>query len=148
EAGASVALVDIDAEALREAEAELLGTGHRMLGVHCDVADEEQIAAAVRSTVDTFGGLDVACNNAGIQSPATDAAEESDRVNAVDLRGIRACMEHELAQMGRQESGAIVNCSAPGGFVGEPGRAAHHASRQEVIDLTRSAAVEHAPRGV
>lgn len=148
EAGASVALVDIDAEALREAEAELFGTGHRMLGAHCDVADEEQVAAAVRSTVDTFGGPDFACNNAGVQSPATGAAEESDRVNAIGLRGIRTCMEHELAQMGRQGSGAIVNCSAPGGFVGEPGRAAHDASKHEVIDLTRSAAVEHAARGV
>lgn len=151
-AGASVTLVDADAEALREAEAELRGTGHRMLGVHCDVADEEQIAAAVTSTVDTFGSLDFAYNNAGIQSPTTDAAEEPaevfDRVNAINLRGIWASMKHELAQMRRQGSGAIVNCSSLGGLVGNPGRATYHASKHGVIGLTRSAALEYASRGV
>ena len=100
----------------------------------------------------TFGSLDVAYNNAGIQSPVTDAADETadafDRVNAVNLRGIWASMKHELARMRTQGSGAIVNCSSLGGLVGLPGRAAYHASKHGVIGLTRSAALEYAPRGI
>lgn len=151
-AGAAVTLADVDAEALATAETELREAGHRVLGVGCDVADEDQVAAAVASTVETFGSLDVAYNNAGIQSPATDAADESaevfDRVNAINLRGIWASMKYELAQMRSQGSGAIVNCSSLGGLVGNPGRAAYHASKHGVIGLTRSAALEYASRGV
>ena len=106
----------------------------------------------MRATVDTFGRLDMAFNNAGIQAPPTDAADEPaetfDRVNAVNLRGVWACMKHELAQMRTQGSGAIVNCSSLGGLVGLPGRAAYHASKHGVIGLTSSAALEYAPRGV
>jgi NAD(P)-dependent dehydrogenase (short-subunit alcohol dehydrogenase family) len=150
EAGAAVTLVDVDA--LAAAERELAAAGHQVLAVHCDVADEEQVAAAVATTVETFGSLDLAYNNAGIQSPMTDAADETadvfDRVNAINLRGIWASMKHELAQMRTQGSGAIVNCSSLGGLVGLPGRAAYHASKHGVIGLTRSAALEYAPRGI
>lgn len=152
EAGAAVTLADVDADALAAAERELAEAGHRVLAVRCDVADEEQVAAAVATTVATFDSLDLAYNNAGIQSPMTDAADETadvfDRVNAINLRGIWASMKHELAQMRTQGSGAIVNCSSLGGLVGLPGRAAYHASKHGVIGLTRSAALEYAPRGV
>ena len=123
-----------------------------MLGVSCDVSDEDQVAAMVKATVDTFGRLDMAFNNAGIQVPPSDAADEPaevfDRVNAINLRGVWACMKHELRQMRAQGSGAIVNCSSLGGLVGLPGRAAYHASKHGVIGLTRSAALEYAPRGI
>ncbi|MGH2618640.1 MAG: SDR family oxidoreductase, partial [Thermomicrobiales bacterium] len=71
-----------------------------------------------------------------------------DRVNAINLRGVWACMKHELRQMRAQGSGAIVNCSSLGGLVGLPGRAAYHASKHGVIGLTKSAALEYAPRGI
>jgi NAD(P)-dependent dehydrogenase (short-subunit alcohol dehydrogenase family) len=152
EAGAAVTLADVDDDQLHAAESELREPGYRALAVRCDVADEDQVAAAVATTVQTFGGLDLAYNNAGIQSPVTDAADETadafDRVNAVNLRGVWASMKHELAQMRTQGSGAIVNCSSLGGLVGLPGRAAYHASKHGVIGLTRSAALEYAPRGV
>jgi NAD(P)-dependent dehydrogenase (short-subunit alcohol dehydrogenase family) len=152
EAGAAVALADVGRDALAAAEKELSDGGHRVLAVQCDVGDEDQVARAVAATVDTFGSLDLAYNNAGIQSPAIDAADELasvfDRVNAVNLRGIWASMKHELVRMRRQGSGAIVNCSSLGGLVGLPGRAAYHASKHGVIGLTRSAAVEYAPRGI
>src|SRR6266403_1467809 len=109
-------------------------------------------AAMVQQTVSTFGRLDAAFNNAGIQVPPSDAADETaenfDRVNAVNLRGVWACMKHELRHMRTQGSGAIVNCSSLGGLVGLPGRAAYHASKHGVIGLTRSAALEYAPRGI
>ncbi|SFH20697.1 NAD(P)-dependent dehydrogenase, short-chain alcohol dehydrogenase family [Streptomyces mirabilis] len=126
--------------------------GGQALGLVCDVTAEDQVAAAVDRTVETFGRLDMAYNNAGIQIPPADAADESaeifDKVNAINLRGIWASMKHELRHMRTQGSGAIVNCSSLGGLVGIPGRASYHASKHGVIGLTGSAALQYAPRGI
>jgi NAD(P)-dependent dehydrogenase (short-subunit alcohol dehydrogenase family) len=150
--GAAVVLADINQTALQSATEALAAAGHRVLGVPCDVADEGSVAATVKAGVDAFGRLDMAFNNAGIQVPPSDAADEPaevfDRVNAINLRGVWACMKHELAQMRTQGSGAIVNCSSLGGLVGLPGRAAYHASKHGVLGLTSSAALEYAPRGI
>ena len=152
EAGAAVVLADINEDALRDAVEDLRAGGHQVLSIACDVADEQQVVAMVDKTVAAFGRLDMAFNNAGIQAPPSDAADEPadtfDRVNAVNLRGVWACMKHELRHMREQGSGAIVNCSSLGGLVGLPGRAAYHASKHGVIGLTRSAALEYAPRGI
>jgi len=152
EAGASVVLADINENALRAATDGLTTAGDTALGVTCDVSDEEQVAALVAHTVASFGQLDMAFKNAGIMIPPSDAADEPagnfDRVNAINLRGVWACMKHELRQMREQGSGAIVNCSSLGGLVGLPGRASYHASKHGVLGLTKSAALEYAPRGV
>jgi NAD(P)-dependent dehydrogenase (short-subunit alcohol dehydrogenase family) len=152
EAGAAVVLSDINEPALQAATEALTAAGHRVLGVRCDVADEDQAAALVARTVATFGRLDMAYNNAGILGPMCDMTEETgegfDQVNAVNLRGVWTCMKHELKQMRRQGSGAIVNCSSLGGLVGLPGRAAYHATKHGVIGLTKSAALDNAERGI
>ncbi|GAB2800940.1 SDR family oxidoreductase [Streptomyces chlorus] len=152
EAGAAVGLADIDEAALDAAVRQLTGEGHRALALTCDVADESQVAAAVDRTVEAFGRLDMAYNNAGIQIPPADAAEEGaevfDRVHAINLRGIWASMKHELRHMRARGSGAIVNCSSLGGLVGLPGRASYHSSKHGVIGLTGSTALEYAPRGI
>jgi NAD(P)-dependent dehydrogenase (short-subunit alcohol dehydrogenase family) len=152
ESGAAVVLADIDKDAVQAAAEELTSAGHQAVGVGCDVTDESQAAAMVEHAVTRFGRLDMAFNNAGVQAPPSDAADETaenfDRVNAVNLRGIWASMKHELRQMREQDSGAIVNCSSLGGLVGLPERAAYHASKHGVIGLTRSVAVEYAPKGV
>ena len=150
--GASVALADINEDALRAANDELTSAGQQALAVVCDISDEDQVAALVDRTVATYGRLDMAFNNAGIQVPPSDAADEPagifERVNAINLRGVWACMKHELRQMREQGSGAIVNCSSLGGLVGLPGRASYHASKHGVLGLTKSAALEYAPRGI
>ncbi|MFE5893328.1 glucose 1-dehydrogenase [Streptomyces sp. NPDC056462] len=152
EAGAAVGLADIDEAALDAAVRQLTEAGHPALALTCDVTDESQVAAAVDRTVESFGRLDMAYNNAGVQIPPADAAEEAaevfDRVHAINLRGIWASMKHELRHMRPQGSGAIVNCSSLGGLVGIPGRASYHASKHGVIGLTGSAALEYAPRGI
>ena len=152
QAGAAVVLAAHQEPELRAATANLEAAGHRVLAVTCDVSDEDQVAAMIDRTVDQIGRLDMTFNNAGIQAPPTDAADEPadlfDRVNAVNLRGVWACVKHELRQMREQGSGAIVNCSSLGGLVGLPGRAAYHASKHGIIGLTRSAALEYAPRGI
>ena len=152
EAGAAVVLADVNQATLQAATDDLTAAGHRVLGVLCDVSREDDVAAMVAATLDAYGRLDMAFNNAGIQVSPSDAADEPaevfDRVNAVNLRGVWACMKHELAQMRAQGTGAIVNCSSLGGLVGLPGRAAYHASKHGVIGLTTSAALEYAPRGI
>ncbi|MFJ2722482.1 glucose 1-dehydrogenase [Streptomyces sp. NPDC087437] len=150
--GAAVALADIDERAVHEAVKELTDAGHQALALACDVTDEAQVAAAVDRTVEVFGRLDTAYNNAGIQIPPTDAADESldqfEKVQAVNLRGIWAAMKHELRHLRTQGSGAIVNCSSLGGLVGIPGRASYHSTKHGVIGLTTSVALEYAPRGI
>lgn len=150
--GAAVVLTDIDGE-LAEAEAQrIVAEGGKAIGLACDVTDEAQIAAAVDRTMAEFGSLDMAFNNAGIQVPPSDAADEPieqfERVTAINQRGVWASMKHELRIMRAQGSGAIVNNSSLGGLVGLPGRAAYHGTKHAVLGMTKSAGVEYAPRGV
>ena len=152
EAGAAVVLADIDEKAARTAVDDLIAAGHRAIAVRCNIADEAEVAAMVDQTVEIFGRLDAAFNNAGIQSPAVETADASgaefDRVIAVNLRGVWNCMKYELKQMRQQGSGAIVNCSSIGGLIGLPGRAVYHAAKHGVLGLTKSAALEYASRGI
>src|SRR5712671_540287 len=152
DAGAAVALVDIHEDAVVSAADKLVGAGGGAIGIRCNVADESEVAAMVDRTVSTFGRLDAAFNNAGVQSPALETAdvsgEEFDRVNAINLRGVWTCIKHELRHMRERGSGAIVNCSSIGGLIGLPGRAAYHATKHGVIGLTKSAALEYASRGI
>jgi NAD(P)-dependent dehydrogenase (short-subunit alcohol dehydrogenase family) len=151
-AGSAVVLADINKETLDTATLTLSSAGHQAIGIACDVSNEAQVAGMIDRAVASFGRLDMAFNNAGIQVPPSDAADELaenfDRVNAINLRGVWTCMKHELRHMRTQGSGAIVNCSSLGGLVGLPSRAAYHASKHGVIGLTRSAALEYAPRGI
>src|SRR5437016_12959157 len=145
-AGAAVVLADIDEKAARTAVDDLIAAGHRAIAVRCNVADEAEVAAMVDQTVEIFGRLDAAFNNAGIQSPAVETADASgaefDRVNGINLRGVWNCMKYELRQMREQGSGAIVNNSSIGGLIGIPGRAMYRASKHGVIGLTKSRSEE------
>lgn len=152
EAGAAVVLADFNEAAVRSAAEQLVSEGHKALAVRCDVADEAQVKEMVDLTVATFGRLDAAYNNAGINSPVAETAdassEEYERVMAVNLRGVWNCMKYELQQMRKQGSGAIVNCSSLGGLVGIAGRGVYHASKHGVLGLTKSAGLEYAARGI
>lgn len=151
-AGAAVAIADINGEAAQAVADELAATGAKTLAITCDVTDEAAVKAMVEKTVETFGSLDAAFNNAGVQSLATETADlertEFDRVVNINLGGVWNCMKHELVQMRKQGSGAIVNCSSLGGFVGVPGRAAYHAAKHGVHGLTKTAALEYAAQGI
>jgi NAD(P)-dependent dehydrogenase (short-subunit alcohol dehydrogenase family) len=152
EAGAAIVLADIHENTVRSVAEELVSAGYKAMAVRCDVTNEADVEAMIKQTVSTFGRLDAAFNNAGIQSLPVETAdasgEEFERVNAINLRGVWNCMKYELRQMREQKSGAIVNNSSIGGLIGLPGRAIYHASKHGVIGLMRSAALEYAARGI
>jgi len=149
--GANVVLVDRN-KPTQEAQ-ELVNAGYHAISIECDVSIEKDVENMVEKTVETFGKLDYAYNNAGVQSPITDTAdlteEEYNNVMNINLRGIWLCMKYELRQFSKQETeGAIVNCSSLGGLVGIAGRSAYHASKHGVLGLTKSSALEYASKGI
>lgn len=152
EAGAKVVLSAHNADALESATGALEAAGHTVLGVRCDLSNDAEVDAMVRQTVETFGRLDAAFNNAGIQIPPNDVVDvprkDYERVMAVNLDGVWNCIQAELRQMQKQGSGAIVNCSSIGGLVGNPHLTAYHGTKYGVIGLTQSAALENAARGI
>ena len=152
EAGAAVALADVNGDGARAAADALVAAGHKAIGIRCDVADLDEVEAMVKQTVSTFGRLDMAFNNAGVQSPVAETADadpkDYDFVMGVNLRGVWNCMKHELLQMRKQGSGAIVNNSSLGGLVGIAERGIYHASKHGVVGLTKSAGPEYAAKGI
>jgi NAD(P)-dependent dehydrogenase (short-subunit alcohol dehydrogenase family) len=152
QAGASVVLADWHEDTLAAAHAEVAALGGKTLAIRCDVADDAQVEAMVAQTVATFGKLDFAYNNAGVQNVLADTADaprdDYDRVMSINLRGVWSSMKFELQQMRKQGSGAIVNCSSLGGLVGGAERGTYHAAKHGVLGLTKSAALEYAARGV
>jgi NAD(P)-dependent dehydrogenase (short-subunit alcohol dehydrogenase family) len=152
DSGASVVLADWNEKTARAAADELVAQGHKALAVVCDVSDDNQVEAMVAQTVATFGSLDAAYNNAGVQNVLAETADsprdDYDRVMAINLRGVWSCMKFELQQMREQGSGAIVNCSSLGGLIGGARRGTYHAAKHGVIGFTKSAALEYATRGI
>ena len=152
ESGASVALADWNEKAVRSAAEELNAQGHKALAIRCDVSDDTQVEAMVHQTVTTFGRLDAAYNNAGVQNVLAETADTTrgdyDRVMGINLRGVWSCMKFELQQMRKQGSGTIVNCSSLGGLVGGAERGIYHAAKHGVLGFTKSAALEYAARGI
>ena len=152
EAGAAVALADVNREAVHAVAGELSAAGHKAIAIGCDVSDITQVQAMIQQTVAELGRLDAAFNNAGIQNLLAETAdatvEDYDRVMSVNLRGVWACMKFQLQHMREQGSGSIVNCSSLGGLVGGAERANYHAAKHGVIGLTKSAALEYAARNI
>lgn len=152
EAGASVVLADLNADAVQAAANALMANGYRAKAVICNAANLDEVDAMVQETVSAFGRLDIAFNNAGVQNVLAEIAdatvEDFDRVNGVNLRGVWGCMKYELQQMRKQGSGVIVNCSSIGGIVGGAERASYHAAKHGVLGLTKSAALEYAARNI
>ena len=151
-AGASVIVADRDEITAGNAAEGLRATGHNAIGVTCDVTDRGQVKAMIEQAVRTYGRLDAAFNNAGINcdsAPLSETEDDTfDNIVNVNLRGVWNCMKAELRQMMAQGSGAIVNCSSIGGLRGSKGRAAYSASKFGVIGLTRASALDYAEKGI
>lgn len=152
EAGAKVVLADFREDVVQKETDKLVAAGKTAIAIGCDVSNDTQIEAMIARTVSHFGRLDVAFNNAGVMAKVAPIAESSheewERVIGINLRGVWNCMKHELRQMEKQGSGAIVNNASVGALTGNPGIASYIASKHGVVGLTRTAALEYVKKGI
>lgn len=150
--GARVVVSDIHLEDGEETVALIKDAGGEAVFIACDVSDEDAVNALVAETVKTFGRLDCACNNAGIEgtiAPLVDQTiEDFDTVIAVNLRGTFLCLRAELRQMVANGGGAIVNLASVAGLVGFSGLSPYVATKHGVNGLTKNAALEYGKDGV
>lgn len=150
--GASVVVTDIDASALAETTAMIVAAGGSVAEAVADIADEGTATALVSLTIDRFGRLDCAHNNAGISivGSAFENVDEADfdRIVRVNVRSVFLCMQAELRAFVSAGSGAIVNTASSAGLIGVADHAPYSASKHAVIGLTRTAALEFAAVGI
>lgn len=147
-AGANVVVADLSEQGSQETVRLIEEAGKRALAVKCDVSREEEVKAALDKTVEAFGRLDFAFNNAGVEHQPTPAADissqEWDRIIGTDLRGVFLCMKHEIPLMLRQGGGAIVNTGSGASVIGIAGQAAYCAAKWGLIGLTKAVALDYA----
>jgi NAD(P)-dependent dehydrogenase (short-subunit alcohol dehydrogenase family) len=151
--GAKVALAARDGERLAQLAAEIEADGGTALSVPTDVGDPDDVERMVARTLDAFGRLDIAFNNAAggghPPTPLTDVAiADFDSALAINLRGTFLCLKHEIAAMLESGGGTIVNMSSTAGLEAVGGLAAYVSSKHGIIGLTKVAALEYAARGI
>lgn len=151
--GAKIVVADIDAENAERVAQEIRDSGGTASAFRCDISVLQQVEQMVAHAVQTFGGLNIALNNAGFTPPAPVDLHETDpatwqRVVDINLTGTFYCMRAELAHFVGHGGGAIVNMASTSGLRARPKRAAYSASKHGVIGLTRTAAVDYAERGI
>lgn len=141
-------LEDIEQITLKQIKA----VGGQGIFINCDVSKSDDVRMRMEKAIATYGSLDYAFNNAGIEGATAythDCPDENwDKTINVNLKGIWLCMKHEIAYMLKQGKGAIVNCASVAGLIGFPGLPAYVASKHGVIGLTKTAALENARQNI
>ena len=151
--GATTIIFDLQDEAGAATVAEIAQAGGKAEYRHVDVADYDQVRAAIADIVARHGRLDGAFNNAGIEGPALKildySMEDWERVLRVNLTGVFACMKCEIEQMTQQETGgSIVSTASVAGLVGLPGACSYNSSKHGVVGLTKTVALEYAASNI
>ncbi len=151
--GAKVVVADFNEEKGRAVVEHIKASGGEASFVKTDVSNAASVEAMVKFTVDTYGKLDVAVNNAAITPDDKPLAQFDeaywDRLMSVDLKGVALSLKYELAQMEKQGTPAsIINISSVSGIRPQPGTPAYIAAKHAVIGLTRSAAMDYSPKGI
>jgi len=150
--GARVVVADLDVGRAERVAAEIKAAGGAATSVAADVADPASVEKMVQFVTRTYGGLDVAVNNAGIGGEMNPAGAYSvegwNRVIGVNLNGVFYCMRWEIPAMLARGGGAIVNMSSILGSVGFANSAAYVAAKHGLLGLTQAAALEYATQGI
>lgn len=150
--GASVAVLDVDADGANRTAEEITRSGGAAVGMACDVSNDSQVASAFARVVETFGSLDVLFNNAGVEQAVTPSHEVSedqfDRVVSVNLKGTFLGCKHAIPYMLRQGGGTIVNNSSVSAYANVGGNVSYASTKGAVLSLTRVLAIEHARSGI
>lgn len=149
--GATVVIGDIDKRSAETVDL-IWEAGGTAQFVPTDVTVADQVANLVRTTVDTYGDLHVAFNNAGMLPPMGPLLEQSeehwDQTIAVDLKGVFLAMKYEIAHMVTAGGGAIINTASIAGVIADPNMSPYVAAKHGVIGLTRAAALDYATAGI
>ena len=151
EHGGKILLTDFNDEAGQKTVAEIKAAGGDATFMHHDVSSEEDWAAVIDFAIETFGGIDVLVNNAGIllmKAVHETTTEEWDRVQNVNTRGVFFGIRAVLPAMQKRGGGSIINISSIYGIIGAPSAATYQASKGAVRLLTKSTAVDYAPFGI
>src|ERR1700687_3324393 len=151
--GAKVMIADYVPDGATKTVSMIKDAGGTADCLTADVSVTKQVEMMIAKTVETFGRIDGAFNNAGIEGrmgtdTATTAEENFDRTIAINLKGVWLCMKYEIPQMLKQGGGTIVNTASIAGLVGFEGLPAYHASKGGVVQLTRTAALEFATKNI
>ena len=149
--GALVVAVDKNPEALEETRSHIKQAGGTCHTQVADVSKEKQVEAAIATAVDSFGSLDILCNNAGISrlKLITEMTEaEWDMILGINLKGVFFNCKHAIPQMVRQGSGVIVNVASELAIMAQPLYGAYCASKGGILALTRSLALEWVDKGI
>jgi len=150
--GAKLVLADWKEDPEQQTMKQVKALDADAMFVRCDVSKASDVQHLIDSSMTTYGRLDYAFNNAGIegaQAITHECSEENwDNTIAVDLKGIWLCMKYEIPQMLKQPGSAIVNCSSVAGLVGFARLPAYVASKHAVLGLTKTAALEYATQGL
>ena len=150
--GARVVIADRDIEGAEETLERIKKKGEMGLALKVDVSDEAQIKMMVKQTIERFGQLDFACNNAGIEGEqavtADCTAENWRRVININLEGTWWCMKYQIPEILKGDGGAIVNVSSIAGLLGFKGIPAYVSSKHAINGLTKTAALEYADQGL
>jgi NAD(P)-dependent dehydrogenase (short-subunit alcohol dehydrogenase family) len=150
--GANVVLADWIEDPAHETVDAIKAAGGSCVFVKCDVSKSEDVDRLVQKTIDTYGRLDFAFNNAGVEginAVAHECSEDNwDRTIAINLKGVWLCMRAQIPHMLRNGSGVIVNCASIAGLRGFSGLPAYVASKHGVVGLTKAAALDYAAKGL
>ncbi len=150
--GAKVIAVDIQVGGGEETVRMIRETGGEAIFIKADVSRLNDVEEMISKTIERYGRLDIAFNNAGIDgewAPTADCTNENfDRIININLKGVWFCMKYEIAQMLKQGVGVIVNTASILGLTGGENLPAYIASKHAVVGLTKAAALEYATAGI
>lgn len=150
--GARVMVADVNTVEGPNTVAAINEAGGKAVFIETDVTQSDQVRAAIAATVEHFGSLDGAFNNAGIEGVFTNitrlSEEDYDRTMAVNAKGVWLCVKYEIEQMLQSGGGSIVSTASVAGIAGTRGASAYAASKHAVVGITKTAALEMATRGI